>query len=190
MKDPRSEGYIGVTERDLLSRFEEHKKNSSNLHLFRAFSKYNLEIVQLDEGNSDDILKKEFEYRPEPQIGWNLTSGGGLPPNAKFWWNEQHSKATSERMKNNTFKTGKKDSEETRQLKKLSYAKEYDKRSFAQKNKSVEWKTKAALNRKGKGVGSKNSMATEENREKVAASKRGRKRIYRSDGSFYMSKVG
>jgi len=53
---------------------------------------------------------------------------------------------------------------------------------------SSETKQKISKSRKGKGSGSSNAMATEENRKKVAVSKIGRKRIYREDGSFYMSK--
>ena len=49
--------------------------------------------------------------------------------------------------------------------------------------------SKFVKNRTGKGTGSRNAMALQSNRDKVAASKRGRKRVYHADGSFTMSKV-
>jgi hypothetical protein len=58
-------------------------------------------------------------------------------------------------------------------------------------NAGMSWsdsvKKNISQSRKGKGTGSSNAMANEENRKKVAASKIGRKRIYREDGSYYMS---
>jgi hypothetical protein len=39
----------------------------------------------------------------------------------------------------------------------------------------------------GKGTGKNNSMSNPENRKKVSDSKKGRKRIYRKDGTYYMS---
>jgi hypothetical protein len=189
MTNPLIEGYVGVTEREIAVRFEEHREGTDNPHLRRVFQKYELEIVMLKEGKKDDILLLENEMRPVNNVGWNIAPGGGIPPNAKYWWSEEHSLKTSERMKNNSFKKGVKESLETKQKKRDAYALNYESRSFAQKNKDAEWIKKSATNRKGKGVGENNAMSNPEAREKVAASKRGRKRVYREDGSFYMSKV-
>ena len=186
MTNPWKEGYIGVTTRSLQERFSEHK-NSDNLLLSRSIKKYSPEIIFLAEGSEQEILELERQYRPEPNIGWNLTIGGGMPPSAYEWWTEDHSKTASDRLAGNSHKLGKLESTETKQKKKDSYHADYENRSFAQRNKSDEWKERAAKARVGKGKGSSNAMASEENRKKVSESKMGRKRIYREDGSFYMS---
>ena len=101
----------------------------------------------------------------------------------KLYWSEEGIESKKQKMKGNKNKLGKKESEETR-----------IKKSIAHKGKPVApfselHKEKISSNRKGKGMGDRNAMASAEAREKVAASKRGRKRVYREDGSFYMSKV-
>lgn len=53
--------------------------------------------------------------------------------------------------------------------------------------RSEEQKQKISKSLKGKNVGLFNGMSNIENRKKVSESKIGRKRIYREDGSFYMS---
>lgn len=53
--------------------------------------------------------------------------------------------------------------------------------------RSIEDIEKFRKNRIGKGTGQRNSMAKQEYRDKVSASKIGRKRIYREDGSYYLS---
>lgn len=55
------------------------------------------------------------------------------------------------------------------------------------KLKSKECIEKIKNNRKGKGIGTSNAMSNPKNVEKVRQTKIGRKRIYREDGSFYMS---
>ena len=42
-----------------------------------------------------------------------------------------------------------------------------------------------SVNSKGKGMGERNAMASAENRAKIGASKIGRKKMYREDGSWY-----
>lgn len=61
--------------------------------------------------------------------------------------------------------------------------------SKAQKGKIVskETKEKFKISRTGKGMGERNAMADPEKREKVRQSKLGRKKIYREDGTSYMS---
>lgn len=53
--------------------------------------------------------------------------------------------------------------------------------------KSEEELLKFKKSRIGKGTGKNNSMSNPENRKKVSDSKKGRKRIYREDGTYYMS---
>lgn len=55
------------------------------------------------------------------------------------------------------------------------------------KPKSQKTKDKLSKSRTGKCMGLNNPMANPESVEKVRVSKIGRKRIYREDGSFYMS---
>lgn len=47
---------------------------------------------------------------------------------------------------------------------------------------------KFKISRKGKGMGERNSMSLEENRKKVSDAKKGFKRVYRDDGTYYMAK--
>ena len=77
-------------------------------------------------------------------------------------YSEETLKSMSEKHKGNKYALGVKRSEDTKQ--------------------------KISSSRKGKGTGQSNAMANEKNRMKVSASKVGRKRVYREDGSFYMSK--
>lgn len=189
MTDPKTQGYVGVTTRSLSVRLNEHRKSCDNPHLRQAIEKYTdmLEIIQLEVGADDVILEQERLHRPDANIGWNIAPGGGCPPNSKTWWSAEHSNNARERMAGNSYKLNYEETEETRTRKKIAYAENYESRSHAQKNKSAEWKAKAAENRKGKGKGKHNAMASAEAKEKVAASKRGRYRMYREDGSFYMS---
>lgn len=75
-----SEGYIGVTERDLSQRFKEHELANSKVG--NAIRKYKdlIEIVEIKTGNIDTMYSEEFKLRPEINIGWNIAIGGGNPP--------------------------------------------------------------------------------------------------------------
>ena len=57
------------------------------------------------------------------------------------------------------------------------------------KGRNITCNSKISQERMGKGCGSRNAMSDPEKRKKVSMSKLGRKRIYREDGSFYMSRT-
>lgn len=81
-----TEGYVGITNNPK-RRFEEHKKGHKNAHknkqLPRAIKKgAQMEIV-LGDLTMKQALEEEKKYRPVENIGWNLNSGGFIPPSKK-----------------------------------------------------------------------------------------------------------
>ena len=82
--DMFTQGYVGVS-RNIKKRWNEHQKRPSNIHLKRAIAKYGWDnlikqvILIADEAYCFLI---EAKLRAEKQIGWNVTNGGGNPPNA------------------------------------------------------------------------------------------------------------
>ena len=82
-----STGYIGIT-KNTSQRFSEHGYDSkkSNKHLRAALKKYEGQVFQrVLLSNLDKELAELCEemLRPEPGMGWNITKGGGIPPNPK-----------------------------------------------------------------------------------------------------------
>lgn len=79
-KDPRNEGYIGITSCGLDQRFTEHRYG--NTVISKALRKYSDIVASpLYEGlTKDDAVRLESEFRPAERIGWNLCVGGGIPP--------------------------------------------------------------------------------------------------------------
>jgi hypothetical protein len=166
----------------------------SGVALKRAIEKYGKdsffkEILYVYD-NEKLALEKEKEIVNEnfvsSDLNYNLTVGGGKPPSAKEWWNEEYSKALSQKMMNNQFKKGKKESEETKKRKKIAFANS-DTHAIHTKNKSRETIEKIKMNRKGKALGEKNSMANPIHVEKVRQSKIGLKRMQR-DNSIKMAR--
>jgi hypothetical protein len=97
----------------------------------------------------------------------------------KTAWIEEHKK----KLIGNTRRLGKKDTKETRL-----------KKSQAMIGKVGKWvrtetHCKQIAQRNHVLMTNNNPMNNLDSRNKVSASKLGRKRIYREDGSFYMSKV-
>lgn len=93
-KDIATEGYIGITVKDIKIRFLEHKsasKKSDNI-IHRAFRKYGdqLLIKEIVIGSLDYCKYIEFKLRSSMYIGWNSAIGGlsGTP----------HSEETKQRM--------------------------------------------------------------------------------------------
>lgn len=83
-KDMFSEGYIGFTSKPVLFREKEHTasaKSGSHYPVHRAIRKYSGYIVveTLIEGDNDYCLEMERKLRPTPNIGWNISTGGGAP---------------------------------------------------------------------------------------------------------------
>lgn len=109
----------------------------------------------------------------------NKTISSVLYDSTRNLWVEEHKK----KLIGNTRRLGKKDSDETRL-----------KKSQAMLGKVGKWKrTEKHCRQISERVTAmlleNNPMNNKESRAKVSASKVGRKRIYREDGSFYMSKV-
>jgi predicted GIY-YIG superfamily endonuclease len=68
--DPHSEGYVGITKRDLDKRFSEHKRDKS------LSEEYVIEVLHTCE-TVEEAYALEEHYRPEPEIGMNKLPGGG-----------------------------------------------------------------------------------------------------------------
>jgi hypothetical protein len=82
-----STGYIGIT-KNAVERFTQHgwQRKKSNKHLRSALKKYEGQVFQrVLLSNLDKELAELCEemLRPEPEIGWNITKGGGIPPSPK-----------------------------------------------------------------------------------------------------------
>jgi group I intron endonuclease len=80
-------GYIGIT-KNTVERFSQHgwKRKKSNRHLQFAFKKYGDQVFKrVLLSNLDKELAELCEemLRPEPEIGWNIVKGGGVPPSPK-----------------------------------------------------------------------------------------------------------
>jgi len=80
-------GYIGIT-CNPQARFIQHGylKNKSNAHLKNALQKYGKDVFKrIVISNLDKEAAELIEemLRPEPNIGWNITKGGGIPPSPK-----------------------------------------------------------------------------------------------------------
>jgi hypothetical protein len=75
------DGYIGFSTRnDITKRIKEHKIKGSRLYSYFSDPTLDLEYRVLFRGSEKDMLEKEFQLRPENNIGWNIAKGGGLPP--------------------------------------------------------------------------------------------------------------
>ncbi len=79
-KDMTTQGYIGITTKDIKTRFREHKsaaKSSDNV-IHRAFNKYGdqLLIKEILIGSVEFCKLIEFTLRPKEYIGWNSAVGG------------------------------------------------------------------------------------------------------------------
>lgn len=78
-----SEGYIGITV-NATKRFAQHQRDTKNrnrhnrnYHLYNALRLYDdIEFVILEEGEDEYIMNREYELRPDPNIGWNQAVGG------------------------------------------------------------------------------------------------------------------
>lgn len=76
------EGYIGVSKKP--SKRWSSGGYKQNPHLRNALSKYT-DIVHyvVKAGTLKECLADEKKLRPYPNMGWNIASGGGLPPSPK-----------------------------------------------------------------------------------------------------------
>jgi len=79
--DMFTQGYIGITN-NTKTRWNDHNKRPSNLHIERAIKKYGWdslvkEVVLVADRNY--CLNIELQLRPKNSIGWNVVLGGGNP---------------------------------------------------------------------------------------------------------------
>lgn len=77
-------GYIGIT-KNTKNRFQQHtwKRKKCNRHLRFALKKYGdqIKFSVLASGLDKEAAELLEEIlRPIPNIGWNITAGGGIPP--------------------------------------------------------------------------------------------------------------
>ena len=84
-----SQGYVGVSV-NFDTRLRTHKRAKQNAHLRNAINKYgwdNLVKRTVLIADTDYCLDVETKLRSKDDIGWNITKGGGMPPNAtgKTW---------------------------------------------------------------------------------------------------------
>lgn len=82
-----SSGYIGITKNPTL-RFSQHgwKRKKSNPHLKFALKKYEnlIQYSVLSSGlDYETACWVERIFRPFPNMGWNISKGGDVPPNPK-----------------------------------------------------------------------------------------------------------
>lgn len=79
-------GYIGISKNFNIRMQQHFYKNNKNKHLSNAINKYgNSVFKRILLANLDKELAELCEemLRPLPNIGWNITKGGGIPPNPK-----------------------------------------------------------------------------------------------------------
>jgi predicted GIY-YIG superfamily endonuclease len=85
--DMFTQGYIGIT-KDIKRRFRSHKVRPDNNHLKNAIKKYdwdNLIKKVILIADRSYCLEVETKLRPANQIGWNVASGGSMPPHDNVW---------------------------------------------------------------------------------------------------------
>ncbi len=129
-------------------------------------------------GNENQISKMTWAL--QRFLSSNKTISSILYESTRQKWIAEQKK----RLIGNKHRLGKKDSLEVRKKKSNSL------KGIAGKYSRSEKHCKQSSERIIKINAEKNPMNNPESRAKVSASKIGRKRVYREDGTFYMSKVG
>lgn len=100
--DIMNEGYVGISN-NTKRRFKEHSKSKNSI-ISNAIQKYGSELlwdVVFENLSYDEAIKIERNLRPNMRIGWNIMTGGNIPPSFEGMERPSH----SERMKgkNNPF---------------------------------------------------------------------------------------
>ncbi len=179
--------YVGIHDEN--SCVKEFYFGSGNL-LKKAIKKYGKENfsreILFEYETLESAIEKEIEIVNEDFIKrkdtYNITIGGCKPPNSKEWWTDEHREKISNRMKGNSYRKGKKDSEETRLKKSLSMSKS---ETIGRWERTEEYR-KYQSERMTKFLNTeKNPMNNIESREKVSKSKIGRKKMVSPCGGFY-----
>jgi len=75
--NPFCDGYVGIST-NLPERITNHKRR--NKHMFNRLMKGAVIEILHECETLNTAAAKEIEYRPRPNIGWNLNAGGDLPP--------------------------------------------------------------------------------------------------------------
>jgi len=79
--NPKTEGYIGLTQQKIEKRFKDHKSNRKNKLLANRCKKENVVVECLHDNLTKEQAKLlEEQYRPYENIGWNINKGGDIPP--------------------------------------------------------------------------------------------------------------
>lgn len=78
--NPFHDGYIGIST-NVSKRVAYHK--SQNKHMFNRLMKGAVIEILHEYDSLDAAAIKEKEYRPLPNIGWNINAGGDIPPPQK-----------------------------------------------------------------------------------------------------------
>ena len=106
--DPLTEGYIGVSNQPK-ARFRAHttdNTSSGSSVVKQMVELYGLTAIKhtilFQDSNFEVAQAKEFEYRPTPNIGWNLAKGGGVSPSNI---GRKHSKETVDKITNGVRQT-------------------------------------------------------------------------------------
>lgn len=77
-----SQGYVGISN-NFARRMNGHKHKKENPHLKNAIDKHGWDSLikeQILIADKDYCLTIETKLRPNKEIGWNISEGGGLPP--------------------------------------------------------------------------------------------------------------
>ena len=151
--------------------------SKENLVLLTAREHYIAHLLLCKFGDSNQ--KSKMVWAMQRFLTSSKTVSSVMYSKIRNKWIAEHKK----KLIGNTRRLGKKDSEETKL-----------KKSEAMRGKVGKWvrtehHCKQIAERNSVMMTKNNPMNNVENRKKVSASKVGRKRIYREDGSFYMSKV-
>lgn len=104
-----NEGYIGVVKesKGVRKRFREHSltKNRIMSHHIKENNISVDDVEILFYGDIEECYKREFELRPEQNIGWNIAKGGGGPYYSSIEsLSEYRSSIQTQRMQNENLK--------------------------------------------------------------------------------------
>lgn len=158
MKDPRTEGYIGISSKGHLHRFAQHKQAANRgeqLPVHKAIRKYkdSIKVTCLIEADPEFCLMVEEALRPVANMGkgiWNVGAGGGSTQ-LGFKHSEDSKKKMADSCRGREF------TQETR-----------DKISKANKGRKVTDES-----RKRMSIAQTGKKASEETRKKLSESHKG-----------------
>lgn len=103
----KQDGYVGIS-KDANKRFREHRSTNPNCSVIkRAIDKHgdNLIYDVIWSGSYDGAIALEEYFRPLPQIGWNIRTGGRVPSFGEDT-RKKMSVSAKERGLSNSFKEG------------------------------------------------------------------------------------